>query len=494
MALKKLVGETLVYGLSSILGRFANFLLVPLYTWVLLDSEFGDIAWFYAFMGFLKILFTLQLDTAFFRFGREAAQRMEAYTAILRPVSAYIMLVTGILLLLSPWLADWTGFPGYTSNFYLVAIILGIDAFTEFPLARMRLEQRPYRFVAVRLAAIGITILANVAFLWLLPQFFTPAEWPWLYPQSRLTLVLWANLMGSAVAFLLIMGDLRYLMGGLKRIPFKPILVYASPLILVSFAGVINEMLDRQLLKILLPGSLDEVRSQIGIYSATYRLAMLITLFTQAFRYAAEPFFFRQALEKNAPEVLARVTRFYTLAVATGFLAVMLFLPWIKYFIGREGSSFHEGLSILPILLLANVFLGLYYNFSVWYKVTDRTRAGAVIAVGGALVTILGNVLLIPSMGYVASAWTTLVCYGLMTGVCYIWGQRHYPIPYPLTRMLAYLTSAGVLVILFWQWHPSLPEAGQLGLATGLLMAFGLFWLGIERKNILAKGTMSSSS
>jgi O-antigen/teichoic acid export membrane protein len=142
---------------------------------------------------------------------------------------------------------------------------------------------------------------------------------------------------------------------------------------------------------------------------------------------------------------------------------------------------------------LANVFLGLYYNFSVWYKVTDRTRAGAVIAVGGALVTILGNVLLIPSMGYVASALTTLVCYGLMTAVCYIWGQRYYPIPYPLARMFAYLTSAGVLVMLFWQWHPSLPEAGQLGLATGLFIAFGLFWLGIERKNILAKGPLSSS-
>jgi O-antigen/teichoic acid export membrane protein len=494
MALKKLVGETLIYGLSSILGRFANFLLVPLYTWVLLDSEFGDIAWFYALMGFLKILFTLQLDTAFFRFGREASQRMQAYVAILRPVSAYILLVTSILLLLSPWLAEWTGFPGYAENFYLIAIILGIDAFTEFPLARMRLEQRPYRFVAVRLTAIGITILANVAFLWLLPQFFTPAEWRWLYPQSRLTLVLWANLMGSLAAFLLIMGDLRYLVGSLKRIPFKPILVYASPLILVSFAGVINEMLDRQLLKVLLPGSLEEVRSQIGIYSATYRLAMLITLFTQAFRYAAEPFFFRQALEKNAPEVLARVTRYYTLAVATGFLAVMLFLPWIKFFIGREGSSYHEGLWILPILLLANVFLGLYYNFSVWYKVTDKTRAGAIIAVGGAFITILGNVLLIPYMGYAASAWTTLVCYGVMTMVCYFWGQRYYPIPYPLGRMFAYLVSAGALTILFWQGHTSLPGVGQLGLAVGLFIVYGLFWLGIERNNLLTKEPLSSSS
>lgn len=478
MTLRKLAGETVVYGLSSILGRFANFLLVPLYTWILVDAEFGDIAWFYALMGFLKVLFTLQLDTAFFRFGRDPDTRMAAYSTILRPVSGYIGALGLMIFFAAPLLAGWSGYVTYTFDFRLVAVILALDAFTEFPLARLRLEQRPMRFALIRLTGISVNILANVIFLWYLPRYFDEAQAPWLYPESRLTLVLLANVLGSLVTFMLVSGDFRYLAQGAKRISLRPMVRYAAPLILVSFAGVINEMLDRQLLRYLLPGSVDEVRANIGIYSANYRLAMVIALFTQAFRYAAEPFFFRQALQPEAPMTYARVTRYYTLAASAGMLCVLLFQDWLRFLIGREGSSFHEGLHLLPVLLLANLLLGLYYNFSVWYKLTDRTHLGAWIAVGGAVVTIVGNMLFIPRFGYVAAAWTTLVCYALMTVASLIWGQRHYPIPYPVLLMAAYLGSA-LLLVRFHGWLATgWSEAASASLAVGLLAAYMAGWGG----------------
>jgi O-antigen/teichoic acid export membrane protein len=476
MTLRKLAGETLVYGLSSILGRFANFLLVPLYTWLLVDKEFGDIAWFYALMGFLKVLFTLQLDTAFFRFGRDPGDRMAAYGSILRPVSGYILFMGLALLIAAPLLASWTGYPTYTIDFRLVAVILALDAFTEFPLARLRLDQRPLRFALIRLSGIGVNIVANLLFLWFLPLYMGESQAPWLYPESRLTLVLLANVLGSVTTFLLVSGDVRFLSRGRARLPFGPILQYAAPLILVSFAGVVNEMLDRQLLRYLLPGSIDEVRAGIGIYSANYRLAMVIALFTQAFRYAAEPFFFRHADRSDAPATYARVTRYYVLAASAGMVCILLFQDWLRFFIGREGSSFHEGLHLLPVLLLANLLLGLYYNFSVWYKLTDRTGSGAWIAVGGALVTIAGNVMFIPLYGYTASAWTTLVCYALMTVVSFVWGQRHYPIPYPLLLIVLYLGS-GLLLVLIFDWiADGWTSWAKAGIACGLLVVYVAGW------------------
>ncbi|MBK7344819.1 MAG: oligosaccharide flippase family protein [Saprospiraceae bacterium] len=222
MSVRKLAGETMIYGLSSILGRFANFLLVPLYTWILVDAEFGDIAYFYALMGFLKVLYTLQLDTAFFRFGQDPGQRPAAFAAILRPVSLYILFLTAALLVLAPWSAEWTGYPAYVADFRLIAILLALDAFTEFPLARLRLEQRPLRFAGIRITGIVVNVIANVLFLLVLPTWLDETAAPWLYPESRLTLVLWANLIGSAVTFILVSKDLRYLFHAGSKALFGP--------------------------------------------------------------------------------------------------------------------------------------------------------------------------------------------------------------------------------------------------------------------------------
>jgi O-antigen/teichoic acid export membrane protein len=217
---------------------------------------------------------------------------------------------------------------------------------------------------------------------------------------------------------------------------------YALPLVVVSFAGVINEMLDRQLLKYILPYSNEENRAQLGIYGANYKLAMLISLFTQAFRYAAEPFFFSHAKEKNAPKLYAAIAKYFTIANLLGFLMIVLYLHYFKYYVGKDGSRFHEGLKVVPILLMANIFLGLYYNISTWFKVTDNTTYGMYIALGGAAITIILNIWWIPIFGYVGSAWATLICYGSMTFMSYYIGRKHYPMQYDWLGIFAYMSFA----------------------------------------------------
>lgn len=480
--IKRLAGETMIYGLSSILGRFANFLLVPLYTWLLLERDFGDIAWCYALMGFLKVLFTLQLDTALFRFGSDAGQRQAAYRTLLRPAVAYMICLGLILFLSAETISTWLGYAGYGDVFRVMAIILTMDAFVEFPLARLRLEQRPLRFACIRLLGISMNVIANVAFLLILPMYFSEEVAPWLYPDRKVMLVLLANLAASTVVFLIVSPDIRLIWDSGERIALRPIFQYTWPLIFISFAGVINEMLDRQLLRWLLPGTFDDVRTQIGIYSANYRLAMVIALFTQAFRYAAEPFFFQQAKASNARILYARVGQYYTLAAAFGFMVIWVCSDWLKYFIGREGSSYHEGLQILPVLLLANLILGLYYNFSVWYKLNDRTRNGAWIAIMGVVITIVGNIIAIPQYGYVAAAWVTLMCYGVMAVISFLWGRSVYDVPYPVLRMAGYVLSALVFAFLTKMLLAGMSGLAQMVLIVSVILIWGGMWYWIERK------------
>jgi O-antigen/teichoic acid export membrane protein len=251
-------------------------------------------------------------------------------------------------------------------------------------------------------------------------------------------------------------------------------LVYSLPLVVVSFAGIINEMLDRQLLKYILPYSNEENRAQLGIYGANYKLAMLLSLFTQAFRYAAEPFFFANAKDKKAPKLYALIAKYFTIVNLFGFLAIVLFLHYFKYYVGSEGSRFWEGLRVVPILLMANIFLGLYYNISTWFKVTDNTGYGMLISLAGAAITIGLNVWWIPIFGYMGSAWATLICYFSMTVITYILGMKYYPVKYDWLGIAAYMCFAVALYMI----HNFVVEYFQLGhLQTSLLsIAFiGLF-------------------
>jgi O-antigen/teichoic acid export membrane protein len=312
----------------------------------------------------------------------------------------------------------------------LFGAILCLDAWVEIPFAKWRLEGRALAFAGVRLVGISVNIGANLFFLVVCPWLAANGH-GWVFriwdPTMGIGYIFFSNLLASLLVFLV-------LLPGWVRLPWRPdigtwrkMLGYSAPLVLVSLAGIVNETIDRELLKLWLPGTVSERLAQVGIYSAAYKLAMFMSLFTQAFRYAAEPFFFKQARHADARDQYALVTRYFSLAGAVAFLVVTLYLDLFQYFIG---PAFREGLVVVPILLMANLALGLYYNLSIWYKLTDKTHVGAWIALAGAALTLMLNAWLIPRMGYVGSAWATLSCYAAMTLACWWWGRKHYPVPY----------------------------------------------------------------
>jgi O-antigen/teichoic acid export membrane protein len=261
-------------------------------------------------------------------------------------------------------------------------------------------------------------------------------------PEFGVGYVFLANLIASGVKFLLLVPRMPFFAGFDKAL-LRPMLAFAAPLMIAGLAGMVNETADKILLKFLLPAGIAD--EQVGIYGACYKLAILITLFIQAFRFAAEPFFFSHAKEKNSRETFARIMDLFVAFCMSAFLLVMLFLDVFRHFI--PNPAYWEGLRVVPILMLANVFLGIYYNQSVWYKLTDRTRTGGSIALAGAGITIILNLLLIPVLGYMGSAWATLVCYAFMAAVSYVLGQKYWPVPYDMRKILLYMAGA---VVLWW--------------------------------------------
>ncbi len=248
-----------------------------------------------------------------------------------------------------------------------------------------------------------------------------------------------ANMIASMATIVFLLPQMRGLQTGFDRALWRKMITYAAPLIIVQFAGIVNQMLDRTMLKWLLPGTPEENLAQVGVYGNNYKLAMLITIFTQAYRYAAEPFFFRHAGDTNAPEIQAKATKWFTIAATTGMAGLLLFLDVVKYFLGE---AYFSGLKVVPVLLLANVLLGIYYNLSVWYRLKDKTLLGAGISLAGGLLTFLMNIILVPRIGYIGAAWTALATYAFMCIATWFTGLKYYPVPYQFGRMALYICTA----------------------------------------------------
>jgi O-antigen/teichoic acid export membrane protein len=322
--------------------------------------------------------------------------------------------------------------------------IVCIDAISALPLARLRAENQSKRFVSVQMSSILVNIVLNLLFLLV---FFNPQR-----PEEGILFVLIANLLASGVKVVRVYDILARVRLTADWQLIRKMLLYAWPLMLAGFAGIINETLDRVLLKQLLydpniPNSLEQATAQVGIYSACYKLAMLVTILLQAYRYAAEPFFFGQLKNQDRNAVFARVMNIFIAAVCIAFLAVSINIGLLKFFIRKE--AYYVGLKVVPILLFANVCLGIYYNQSVWYKLSNKTKYGAYIALFGAAITVLINVLFIPMYGYMASAWATLLAYLTQMVLSYYWGQKHYPIPYNTRKFFLYIGCAIGIYCLF---------------------------------------------
>lgn len=439
--LKKLASQTVIYGLSSILGRFLNYLLVPLYTYVFPAGAYGVVSEFYAYAGFFAVLLGFGLETGYFRFRtRQGVTESAAYGAALSFVLPANLFFLGLVIGFREPISTWLQYPDHSEYVVWFSLILATDAICAVPFARLRAEDRAFRFAGIKLAEILLTIGLNLLFLLGFPLFrvWWP-EWPWdqiLDPKIGIGAIFLANLLGSGVKWVLLLPEFRRIDFRAGAQILKPMLIYALPMVVIGFAGMINEMLDRAILKYLLPYDLATNLRMLGIYGACYKLSILMTLFVQAFRYAGEPFFFALSGRSDAKRSYALVMRYFVICCSFIYLLVALFLDVFKYFIGEE---YREGLGIVPVLLMANLFLGIYVNLSIWYKLTDRTGLGAWVSILGAVLTVALNVWWIPEYGYIGSAWATLVCYGAMAFVSWALGRYFYPVPYPVFRIMFYL-------------------------------------------------------
>jgi len=473
--IKKLAGETALYGLSSIVGRLLNMLLVPFYTRVLATTnEYGAVIDLYATSAFLMVLFSYRMESAFFRYGTPVADREKTYsTGMLSLLTSTGLIVAGLLIFAQP-VANALEYPAHPEYVRWFALILAFDCLAELPFARLRLEQRPRRFVAIKLINITVNIGMNLFWLVFCP-WAAQNGMDWVHsvwsPGLGVGYIFLSNLIASLVTLLLLAPQLRQIRPQFDRIMWRQMMIYAAPLIIVSFAGIVDEMFSRSMLKYLLPGTPQENLAEVGIFGANYKLAALITLFTQAYRYAAEPFFFRHAGDNDALRTQAEVTKWFTVAAAAGMLGILLFLDVVKYFIG---TKYHSGLHVVPVLLMANLLLGVYYNFSIWYRLKDRTMLGAWISIAGAAITVILNLILIPRFGYTGAAWVTLTCYAFMSWATWFTGKKHYPVPYPLGRMASYVAAVLVLFALSKVAETALPALPVLLWAVRAAL-FGIF-------------------
>ena len=468
--LKQLLGQSAIYGLSSVVGRLLNYLLVPLYTRVFSPFEYGEVSVLYAYAALLLVVLTYGMETAYFRFSQTHTPKKAFSTALFSLVistSAFFFLLAVALAPISQALS----FGHQPAYIQYMGLIVGLDALTAMAFAKLRQEQKAWHFASIRLVNILINIGLNLFFIVYCPHVLSQGSSNALVsavynPQLGIAYIFIANLVASAITFVIVLPQLLDVDWRFDRSLWMKMMPYALPLMLAGLAGMVNETLDRVLLNSLLPS--DVAASEIGLYSAFYKLSIIMTLFVQTFRFAAEPFFFAQATQRDAKAIYAKVMKYFFIVTAFIFLAVTMYYDIVKQFIGSE---FHDprGALIVPILLFANLLLGVYYNLSVWYKLTEKTIYGAWISVFGAGITIVMNVLLIPSLGFVGSAWATLCCYFLMVVCSYFLGRKHYPIAYPLARMATYFVLMMCLYFISTAWP----------MGMGINSLYLLFFVGI---------------
>jgi O-antigen/teichoic acid export membrane protein len=492
--LKKLAGQTAVYGLPSILGRFLGYLLVPMYTRVFSQAEYGTVNVFYSYAAFLMVVLTYGMETAFFRYNENHGEKEKVFSTAMRSLITSSVVFVVLASVFAGPIAGWMQYPGHGEYVLWFAWMLALDALSAIPFAKLRAQGKAKKFAAIKFVNISVTIGLN---------FFFILFCPWLHkhlgdtgagilrliyrPDWGIEYIFISNLIASLVTLLLLLP----LFGGIRQPADKKLLrsmlLYAFPLLFAGMAGIVNETFDRILLRYLLPAGISE--AQVGIYGACYKISILMTLFVQAYRYAAEPFFFAQAKEKDAKLVYAKIMDYFIITVSFIFLVTMVYLDdFVIRFIGRD---FREGKNVIPILMLANLFLGVYYNLSIWYKLCSKTIWGAWLSVIGAVITLVLNFWWIPLSadnylhGYVGSAWATFICYGSMMVISYLVGQRYFPVKYNLLKFFGYLGLSVVLYLASISIQFGQPLT-RIAFHTFLLAVFIVTVLVIEKPKLSA--------
>ncbi|MCX7636741.1 MAG: oligosaccharide flippase family protein [Cyclobacteriaceae bacterium] len=472
--IKKLAGETILYGLGTIVPRVFNFLLLPLHTAVFQPDDYGVITYLYAIAAFLNVVYLWGMETAYFRFAtREPSDNNRIFNIALTTVIIISSTISLLLILFRKPVAHALQIENGARYIAWLAGIMWIDALVAIPFARLRLEHKPVRFAVAKIINVILLVLLNVYFL--------------LYrynEQIGVAYVFIANLLANAIFILFFIPWLVKWRPQLDGTISSDMFRYATPIMLTGIAGMTNEMFSRITLSWWLPENFypgHDARYALGIFGACYKYAVFMNLAVQAFRYAAEPFFFSHATNKQAPELFARVNHYFVIVCSVILVAVSANLEALRFLLGDE--QYYEGLVIVPALLLAYLFLGVYYNFSVWFKITDKTYFGTIFTVGGALITVVANYLLIPLYGYMGSTAAAVLCYAAMAAACYFIGQKYFPVPYRLSKSIAFIASALLFSYVINQPEFSDPWLAHIFHAAATVIFIAGVWL-IERNNL----------
>ena len=444
--MKKLAKETAIYGVSSILGKFLNWMLVPLYTYVLANpADYGNVTNLYAWTALLLVILTYGMETGYFRFAnKNKDEANKVYTTTLTAVGLTSLLFAAFCVIFSQPIANAMGYAKNPEFISMLAVVVAMDAFGSIPFAYLRYKNRPIKFAALKLIMIFTNIIFNLFFLlvcpWLVIKVPTLVEW-FYNPNYGVGYVFVANLMSTAIVTLALIPDIIVAKYSFEWALLKKMLVYSLPLLVLGIAGIMNQTLDKILFPFLME---DKARAatELGIYGATSKIAMVMMMFTQAFRYSYEPFIFAQHKDKNSMAAYADAMKLFIIFALFIFLGIVFYLDIFKYIIRYD---YWEGLRVVPIILFSFIFQGVFFNLSLWYKLTDKTIYGAYFSIVGTIIIVVINILFVPIFSYMASAWAAFICYFVMMVISFYYGQKYMPIKYDLKSIGLYTGVAMVL-------------------------------------------------
>lgn len=470
--MQSLARDTAIYGVSSILGKFLNWLLVPMYTYVLTGSaDYGQVANLYAWSALLLVIMTYGMETGFFRFAnknKEQASKVYGNTLLSVGVTSLIFAVTTIAFA-SP-IASVLGYGEHPEYIAMLGAVIAMDALGSIPFAWLRFSNRPIKFASLKLLMIITNILFNIFFLVVCPWIYTrsPELISWFYkPDYGVGYVLVANVIQTVVVTLALLPEIRKANFSFESALLKKILAYSLPLMILGIAGIMNQTLDKIIFPFLMADK-ELAISELGIYSACFKISMVMMMFTQAFRYAYEPFIFAQHKDKNSNGAYADAMKYFVIFSWLIFLALVFYLDLIQYLIR---SDYRVGLRVIPIVLISYIFQGVFFNLSLWYKLTDRTHYGAWISIIGTIITLVVNVIFVPLISYMASAWASFACYLVMMIISYFLGQKYMPINYDLKKIGFYsILAMGLYAVSLMINTPFL--VATVALKTVLLVIF----------------------
>ena len=471
MNLKSLAKDTALYGLSSIVGRFLNYLLVPLYTYKIAAESggYGIVTNLYAYTALFLALLTFGMETTLFRFGsKPGTDGKMVYSNALRLVGGVGLGFLALVLLLLRPIAGAMGYAAHPEYIAIFALITAQDAFQAILFSRLRQQRRPLRFVALKFAFIIPSILLNL-FIFLVMPGISALHDTFVYFNYGVGLIFVANLICTTLVSLLFIPEIRGISYGFDKGLARQMLSYSWPLLLLNLVGILNQVADKILVPYLMPG--EEGMVQLGIYGACVKIAMIMSLLTQAFRYAYEPIVFADNKDKQSPATLADGTKYFIIFTLLAFLAVVFYMPLLQHFIGE---GYREGIGVIPIVMMAEIFMGVYFNLSFWYKLTDQNWWGAAISAIGVAVMVAVNVIFVPKIGYWACAWGGFAGYGVSMLISYFLGQKKYPIPYDLRTIGKFALIAGAMYAAHALYLHTLPVWLQLLSGTVLLVVFAL--------------------